>query len=75
MLEQDIINAVTAAIPDAQVEARMEGNHAHITVSSAAFEGLSPVKRQQMVYGALSSAIASGVIHAVHMKTLVPGAP
>lgn len=74
MQEQDIINAVRAAIPDAQVEARMEGNHAHITVTSAAFQGLSPVKKQQMVYGALNQAIASGAIHAVHMKTLVPGA-
>lgn len=74
MQEQDIIDAVRAAIPDAQVEARMEGNHAHITVTSAAFQGLSPVKKQQMVYGALNQAIASGAIHAVHMKTLVPGA-
>lgn len=74
MQEQDIINSVVAAIPDAQVEARMEGNHAHLTVTSTAFEGLSPVKRQQLVYSALSQAIASGAIHAVHMKTLVPGA-
>ncbi len=72
MLEQDIISAVTAVLPDAQVEARMEGNHAHISVTSTAFAGLSPVKRQQLVYGALSNAIASGAIHAVHMKTLVP---
>jgi acid stress-induced BolA-like protein IbaG/YrbA len=74
MLEQDIINAVVAAIPDAQVQARLEGSHAHLTVTSAAFAGLSPVKKQQMVYAALGEAIASGAIHAVHMKTLVPGA-
>jgi len=74
MQEQDIINAVVAAIPDAQVEARMEGNHAYVTVTSAVFKGLSPVKKQQLVYGALNQAIASGAIHAVHMKTLVPGA-
>jgi acid stress-induced BolA-like protein IbaG/YrbA len=74
MQEQDIIDAIQSSIPDAQVEARMEGNHAHITVTSAVFEGLSPVKKQQLVYGALNQAIASGAIHAVHMKTLVPGA-
>lgn len=74
MQEQDIINAVQAAIPDAQVEARLEGNHVHLSVTSAAFQGLSPVKQQQLVYGALNHAIASGAIHAVHMKTLVPGA-
>lgn len=74
MLEQEIIDAVVAAIPDAQVQAHMEGNHAHITVTSAAFTGLSPVKKQQLVYAALSDAIASGAIHAVHMKTLAPNA-
>jgi acid stress-induced BolA-like protein IbaG/YrbA len=70
MLEQDIILAVQTAIPNAKVEARMEGNHAHLSVVSETFKGLSPVKRQQMVYAALSDAIASGAIHAVHMKTL-----
>lgn len=74
MQEQNIIQAIVSAIPGAQVEARMEGNHAHVTVTSSAFEGLSPVKRQQLVYGALNTAIASGAIHAVHMKTLVPEA-
>lgn len=73
MQEQDIIAAIRSVIPDALVEARMEGNHAHITVTSAVFTGLSPVKKQQLVYGALNQAIASGAIHAVHMKTLVPG--
>lgn len=74
MIEQKIIDMVVTAIPDAQVQAHMEGNHAHITVTSAAFTGLSPVKKQQMVYAALGDAIASGAIHAVHIKTIAPGA-
>lgn len=74
MQEQDIVKAIVSAIPDAQVDARMEGNHAHITVTSHAFAGLSPVKKQQLVYAALNDAIASGAVHAVHMKTLTPGA-
>jgi len=72
MQADEIIDAVKQAIPDAVVEAHLEGNHAHLTVVSAAFEGVSPVKKQQMVYAALQDAVASGVIHAVHMKTLTP---
>jgi acid stress-induced BolA-like protein IbaG/YrbA len=33
------------------------------------FEGKRSVQRQQMVYAALQEHIASGVIHAVNMKT------
>lgn len=69
---EDIQKAVQAKIPGAEVEARLEGNHAHLTVVSEAFEGVSPVKKQQMVYAALQDAIASGAIHAVHMTTLTP---
>ena len=33
---------------------------------------LIAVKRQQLVFGALNDVIASGEIHAVHMKTYTP---
>lgn len=72
MQTEEIQKAIQAEIPDAQVQATMEGNHAHLEVVSSAFEGVSPVKRQQMVYAALQDAIASGAIHAVHMRTLTP---
>ena len=37
------------------------------------FAGLSPVKKQQLVYGALSEEFASGSIHAVdQLVTLTP---
>lgn len=72
MVIEDIQNAVQQAIPEAEVNVRLEGNHAHLTVVSSAFGGLSPVKKQQLVYGALQDAIASGAIHAVHMNTFTP---
>lgn len=72
MLESELKNAVLATIPDADVQIEMQGNHAHLSITSAAFEGLSPVKRQQLVYGALQESIASGAVHAVHMKTHTP---
>jgi len=72
MVNDDIVLAVQKAVPQAEVQIRMDGNHAHLTVISPAFSGLSPVKKQQLVYGALRDAIASGAIHAVHMKTFTP---
>ena len=72
MQVEDIQRAIQAVIEDAEVEAQFEGSHVHLTVVSGAFEGLSPVKKQQMVYSALQDAISSGAIHAVHMRTLTP---
>lgn len=72
MLVDDIKQAVQATIPGCEVEARMEGNHAYLTVVSAQFQNLAPVKKQQLVYGALQELISSGAVHAVHMKTLTP---
>jgi acid stress-induced BolA-like protein IbaG/YrbA len=36
------------------------------------FNGLRPVKKQQLVYAALSEEIAAGDIHAVNIRTLTP---
>lgn len=72
MQVEEIQAAVQAAIPGADVDVRIDGSHAHLTVTSSAFAGLTPVKKQQMVYSALEEAIASGAIHAVHIKTITP---
>jgi len=63
---------IESAIPDSQAEVQLEGSHAHLVVVSSAFEGLNAVKKQQLVYGCLQESIASGAIHAVHMKTYTP---
>ena len=68
----DIKQAILAKISDAQMELSMEGNHLHATIVSTHFEGLNAVKRQQLVYSALNEYIASGDVHAVHMKTATP---
>lgn len=72
MQPDEIKAAVSAAIPDAEVEVGIDGSHVKLVVISPAFEGVSPVKKQQMVYAALQQAIADGAIHAVHMKTYTP---
>lgn len=43
-----------------------------LTVVGELFAGLSPVKKQQLVYGCLTDQIANGAIHAVTIKTYTP---
>ena len=59
-------------IENCTAEVTVDGSHAMVTVVSAVFEGLSPVKQQQKVYACLQEHIASGAIHAVHMKIYTP---
>ncbi len=72
MQTEEIKALLESSIPDSTADVQMEGNHAHLVVVSASFEGLSPVKKQQLVYACLQETIASGAIHAVHMKTYTP---
>ena len=67
MQPEDIKFALETAIEGSQAQVEFEGSHVKIDIVSDAFEGVRPVKRQQMVYGVLSDAIASGAIHAVHI--------
>jgi len=45
--------------------------HYRIEVIASAFEGVSRIKRQQMVYGLLKDAFDTG-LHALAMTTLTP---
>ena len=49
-----------------------QGNHYDIEAISDVFEGLRPVKKQQLVYAALQEQIADGSIHAVNIRTYTP---
>lgn len=69
MQAEQIQSLIENVIADADVSVTIDGSHAHLDVVSDTFEGLNAVKRQQLVYGALQALIASGELHAVHMKT------
>ncbi|GHC20153.1 BolA family protein [Aidingimonas halophila] len=65
----------------ARLESRIEGCEFHIQGEGCnfqviavgdVFEGLSAVKRQQLIYGALSEELASGELHALSLKTYTP---
>lgn len=56
----------------AEILVQGDGYKYEVTVVSEAFEGMSPVKKQQLVYAALNDEIADGSIHAVTIKTFTP---
>lgn len=56
-----------------EITVKGEGSNFDIMVIGDQFEGVAPVKRQQMVYAALSEHIGRGDIHAVNIRVLTPG--
>tara|TARA_B100001093_G_C26818223_1_gene1010712 strand:+ start:562 stop:813 length:252 start_codon:yes stop_codon:yes gene_type:complete len=51
------------------IDVKRSGNQYLITIVDDVFVGKKPVQRQQLVYSALQTAITSGIIHAVQIKT------
>lgn len=73
MISNDEVKAILIeAIPDAKVIIDGDGYHYQALVISEQFEGMSKLKRQQLVYAALGKQIASGELHALTMKTMTP---
>jgi len=56
-------------LPDCEFHVQGEGANYDIDAIGECFDGLRPVKKQQLVYGALSDHIADGSIHAVNIRT------
>jgi len=57
---------------DCEFHVHGDGSHYDIAAIGAVFEGLRPVKKQQLVYAALKDQIADGSIHAVNIRTYTP---
>lgn len=69
MNADDIKSILQQQLDGFDIKVDVDGSHVNITVVGDIFEGKRSVQRQQMVYAALQEHIASGVIHAVNMKT------
>lgn len=69
---EDIKQLLEDNIENCQTTVEVSGSHVNLVVVSPAFEGLNPVKKQQLIYGVLDAWIKSGEIHAVNMKTYTP---
>ena len=63
---------ITSELSAESVDVTIDGDRAAISVIAEVFEGLSRVKRQQMVYRSLIDAITSGAIHAVTITAKAP---
>ena len=60
------------AFPDGEVDVEDRtggGDHFHVTVESASFEGLSLVEQHRLVNRALAAPLADGTIHELRIKT------
>jgi len=69
MQSDKVKQLLESAIAGCDVQVDINGSHFNLVVISDTFEGVRPLKRQQMVYAALSAQISDGSIHAVNMKT------
>ena len=76
MISPDQVKAmIQTGLPDAKVAVQDltgGGDHYQVAIVSSAFEGLSLVKRHQMVYQAVNSAMSSEAIHALSLETNTP---
>ena len=67
---------IEAALPGATVEVVDEtgsGDHLLATVSTPRFEGLSRIDQHRLVKAAVKERFDDGTIHALSVKTSVPG--
>ncbi len=72
-LSSEIKQRIETTIPGAQVEVIQGGDrHYALTVTSNAFNGLSQVKQQQLVYSAITDLMAgdNAPIHAIDQMVL-----
>jgi acid stress-induced BolA-like protein IbaG/YrbA len=72
MYAVDVKRMVEAGLEGCRAEVEGGDGRYTVTVVGEAFAGLTPVKKQQLVYGTLNEAIADGRIHAVTIRTFTP---
>ena len=72
MENSEVQALIEAGLPDAQVTVTGDGSHFEAVVVSEAFEGMSPLQKQKMVYATLGEHITSGALHALTIKAHTP---
>nr|WP_299240321.1 BolA/IbaG family iron-sulfur metabolism protein [uncultured Halomonas sp.] len=72
MQPSDVKALLESRIDGCDFHIQGEGCNFQVVAVGEVFENLSPVKRQQLIYGALSEEIASGALHAISIKTYTP---
>ncbi|SPJ35076.1 BolA family protein [Kushneria phyllosphaerae] len=72
MQPDEVKRLLEARIESCEFEVQGEGCNFQVTAIGDVFEGMTPVKRQQLIYAALSEEIASGALHAISIRTMTP---
>ncbi|REC96539.1 BolA family protein [Kushneria indalinina] len=72
MQPEEVKHLLQARIDGCEFHIQGEGCNFQVTAIGDVFEGMSPVKRQQLIYSALSEEIASGALHAITIKARTP---
>ena len=72
MIADEVKTRVAQAIVPSEVTARGDASRMEVVVISPVFEGVSRVKKQQLVYGAIAELIRSGALHAVTIHAYTP---
>jgi acid stress-induced BolA-like protein IbaG/YrbA len=72
MQSEDIKHLIEAEVTGSQAFVTGDGYKFEAVVVSPAFEGLTMLKEQQLVYAALNEQIASGALHALTIKAYTP---
>ena len=63
---------VEAGLDNCRVEVDGGGGRYEVVAIGDVFAGLTALKRQRLVYATLTEVIASGVVHAVTIRTFTP---
>ena len=69
---KQVEDLIKAGLPDCEVTVTGENGHFDATIIGDVFDGLMPVKKQQVVYKTVNDYITSGELHAFTMKTYTP---
>ena len=72
MIANEVQARIAGAIANSDVTALGDSSRMEVTVVGSAFEGVSRVRRQQLVYAAIADLIRDGALHAVTIRTYTP---
>jgi acid stress-induced BolA-like protein IbaG/YrbA len=72
MQASEVKQIILDQIDNIDVDVETDGHHYQVTAIGEIFDGLSPVKKQQLIYACLNKYILDGTIHAVVIKTFTP---
>ncbi|WP_199609769.1 BolA family protein [Flocculibacter collagenilyticus] len=72
MEPEQIKTLLTTELSLDEVYVKVEGSHYEVIAVGHCFDGVSRVKKQQLIYAPLMAHIKDGTIHAVSIKAYTP---